>query len=596
MAVTLPSVYQDGTATIAANGTVVTGQSTLWTKALLPGDFFGVHKGYAIRILSVDSDTQLTLANSWPGGAQATAAYEIMLQSDNARMQETSRQLLQQLSNGNLTAFSNLSGAANKVPYFSGPGALSLMDVTSPGQALLGAATVAAQRTALGLGAAAIAGTGTSGHALGFLDGVNTWSGFQAFGAGISIDGATSTNRILSFRTSGSPRWVVRATSTAEGGGNTGSTLTIDRYDDSGAAIDSPLSIARANGIITVANGIGFQGTAAATTRSNLGLGTAATQNTGTSGAAVPLLSGANTWSNSQAIATGGTALISLDSPAGSVSAIQGRKSGATRWNLYVSDGTAESGGNAGSNFAIQRFDDSGASLGTVFSINRASGLAALNNGLTVSGSPLTIGSSSAIAFAGSSASTTLTNLGVSAFMKTLLPAADAVAARATLKITWETIINQAVSAVSAVDLTNLGAYELIKISGALDVSTNASIAAVFSTDNGASFGGTYGEMYTLAAGTTLVTQYFASAPGANITPTADAGAGNGGAFEMIIFNFNKANRAKFTCRSQIIQSGQFLYAEYNGYQPTTAARNALRILCNAGTMSGSIKVEGVRG
>ena len=67
MAVTLPSVYQDGTATVQANGAVVTGQSTLWGNSVLPGDFFGVHKGYAIRILSVDSNTQLTLANPWPG-------------------------------------------------------------------------------------------------------------------------------------------------------------------------------------------------------------------------------------------------------------------------------------------------------------------------------------------------------------------------------------------------------------------------------------------------------------------------------------------------------------------------------------------------
>lgn len=40
--------------------------------------------------------------------------------------------------------------------------------------------------------------------------------------------------------------------------------------------------------------------TIAATARTNLGLGTAATQNTGTSGATVPLLNGANTWSATQ--------------------------------------------------------------------------------------------------------------------------------------------------------------------------------------------------------------------------------------------------------------------------------------------------------
>lgn len=127
MAVTLPSVYQDGTATVTSGGTVVTGQSTLWINAVLPGDFFGVHTGDPIRILSVDSNTQLTLANPYPGASQTEAHYEIMLQSDNGRMQETSRQLLETLSSGNNYAFSQLSGLPDTLPMFTGPGAMTLV-------------------------------------------------------------------------------------------------------------------------------------------------------------------------------------------------------------------------------------------------------------------------------------------------------------------------------------------------------------------------------------------------------------------------------------------------------------------------------------
>ena len=47
-------------------------------------------------------------------------------------------------------------------------------------------------------------------------------------------------------------------------------------------------------------NYITYGGTGAASQRTALGLGTAATQNTGTSGANVPLMNGANTWSNTQ--------------------------------------------------------------------------------------------------------------------------------------------------------------------------------------------------------------------------------------------------------------------------------------------------------
>ena len=151
MAVTLPSVYQDGTATAAANGTVVTGQSTLWANAVLPGDFFGVHKGYAVRILSVDSNTQLTLANPWPGGAQTAAHYEIMLCPDTSRMQETSRQLLQQLSNGNIAAFTGLAGAADTLGYFTGAGTMALTGLTATGRDIIDSPNVSAAQTALGV-------------------------------------------------------------------------------------------------------------------------------------------------------------------------------------------------------------------------------------------------------------------------------------------------------------------------------------------------------------------------------------------------------------------------------------------------------------
>lgn len=126
MAVILPSVYKDGTATVAANGTAVTGQNTLWLNSVLPGDFWGVHKGFPIRIATVNSNTSITLANPWPGAAQTAAAYEIMLQSDNARMQETSRQLLAALSSGNAYALSNLASAADTLGYFTGSGTMAL--------------------------------------------------------------------------------------------------------------------------------------------------------------------------------------------------------------------------------------------------------------------------------------------------------------------------------------------------------------------------------------------------------------------------------------------------------------------------------------
>lgn len=55
-------------------------------------------------------------------------------------------------------------------------------------------------------------------------------------------------------RTNGVARWdIVPGNSTAEGGTNTGSDFVINRYNDSGAIIDAPLSITRSTGQVTLA-------------------------------------------------------------------------------------------------------------------------------------------------------------------------------------------------------------------------------------------------------------------------------------------------------------------------------------------------------
>lgn len=134
-----PSFYSTGTATVAANGTAVTGQGTSWLNAVQPGDLFGTHKGIPIRIASINSNTSLTLAFPWPGAAQAAAAYEIQLLPDAGRVLETTRQLLEMLSDGDLAAIAALNSAADKVPYYTGAGAAALANLTEKGRDIIGA-------------------------------------------------------------------------------------------------------------------------------------------------------------------------------------------------------------------------------------------------------------------------------------------------------------------------------------------------------------------------------------------------------------------------------------------------------------------------
>ncbi|MER8861879.1 hypothetical protein NKI09_30205, partial [Mesorhizobium sp. M0757] len=59
---------------------VVTGSGTAWAVALVAGGMF-TRLGIAVPILSVDSDTQLTLVYAWPGATASGAAYAIALEN-----------------------------------------------------------------------------------------------------------------------------------------------------------------------------------------------------------------------------------------------------------------------------------------------------------------------------------------------------------------------------------------------------------------------------------------------------------------------------------------------------------------------------------
>jgi hypothetical protein len=67
----------------------------------------------------------------------------------------------------------------------------------------------------------------------------------------IKIDGPV-VNRSLNFSTSGSTRWNIYANSTAEGGANSGSNLTIAKYTDAGVYNGVALFIERSSGNVGI--------------------------------------------------------------------------------------------------------------------------------------------------------------------------------------------------------------------------------------------------------------------------------------------------------------------------------------------------------
>ncbi|WP_430259770.1 pyocin knob domain-containing protein [Neorhizobium sp. IRS_2294] len=155
----LQTTYSTGTATINAGETVVTGVGTGWLNFdLRPGDLFWA-AGLSVRIASVDSNTQLTLAYPWPGASRNAQNYEARVTPDVTRVLASARAVLDALTNGVLYAFSGLVGAADRLPYFTGAGTAALATFTSFGRSVVGAANQAAGRTALGLANVAASGS-----------------------------------------------------------------------------------------------------------------------------------------------------------------------------------------------------------------------------------------------------------------------------------------------------------------------------------------------------------------------------------------------------------------------------------------------------
>lgn len=128
MAVPL-SDYTTGTITVAANGTAVTGTGTSWATlpAFREGDWF-IANGWVNIIQSVNSNTSLTLAMPWRGGALTGQPYRLRFMSDGSRVSAQARALVELLGgSGSIEALAALSGLPDTIPIFTGPGSLSLI-------------------------------------------------------------------------------------------------------------------------------------------------------------------------------------------------------------------------------------------------------------------------------------------------------------------------------------------------------------------------------------------------------------------------------------------------------------------------------------
>jgi len=150
---------------------------------------------------------------------------------------------------------------------------------------------------------------------------------------GLIVYGPVNSNRIIDYATgatlaTASSRWAVLANSTPESGANAGSNFEIRAYDDTGAYLGSPITINRAGGGVTV--------------------------------------SGANNQ-------------LTIDGASATSRLIKFTTGGSPRWQMFANT-VAESGTASGSDFVINRSNNSGAYLGDALVITRSNGNITLNS------------------------------------------------------------------------------------------------------------------------------------------------------------------------------------------------------------------------
>lgn len=148
--------YVTGTVSVTAGSAVVTGNGTGWQTGLVIGGLFGLDSanGNPVPILSIDSDTELTLAKPWRGTTAANQAYWIVRDTAYGQQMTANAQALatyiQRLDNASLASLAALAPAADRLPYFNGAGSAALIPLTAFARSLLDDANAAAIWATLG--------------------------------------------------------------------------------------------------------------------------------------------------------------------------------------------------------------------------------------------------------------------------------------------------------------------------------------------------------------------------------------------------------------------------------------------------------------
>jgi hypothetical protein len=191
-----------------------------------------------------------------------------------------------------------------------------------------------------------------------------------------------ATLGVLDFRSATVNRWRIRTTVNAESGGSVGSDLQLIAYDDAGVQLSVPLTITRATGILAFASSPTAPTPAAADNSTKMATTAFVAAGIAAIFGVAQVFTASVTVANDLLVdRTGGAANASLylRGDAGQARRILGQTGTVLRWQMLLGNTTAEGGANAGSNFQLAAYDDTGTLIGSPLVITRSTQVAAFS-------------------------------------------------------------------------------------------------------------------------------------------------------------------------------------------------------------------------
>lgn len=179
-----------GTVSVQSGSTTVTGVNVAFAATSKVGDSFIGPDGSNYEVSNIASATVISILPAYKWATVSGAAYAIMpvqgYVKDSADQLRTATKALgdmplsKQDKSDNLTAFSGLPGAADRLPYFTGQGVLSLAVISAKARALLARADSSGMRSEIGVDVT-MASAVLDPQSAGGLMSVITVSGFTVF-------------------------------------------------------------------------------------------------------------------------------------------------------------------------------------------------------------------------------------------------------------------------------------------------------------------------------------------------------------------------------------------------------------------------------